>query len=105
MPFNFSIKDIIKIEGKTFDDLTVFEVAKMIDADSSLTNEGNEYFSSSALDEFLHNYEPERDDLKRVQKKILENIYVSNEGGIEKEINKEFLISFSKQLKLENFMI
>ena len=46
---------IIKIENKTFEDLTLAEIALMIDADTSISPHGNDYFSSSALDIFLHN--------------------------------------------------
>jgi len=40
--------DVIKIPGKTFEDLSFEEVALMIEADSSLSPNGNDYFASCA---------------------------------------------------------
>ena len=90
---------IIRIPGKTFDDLSMQEVALMIEADSALSPEGNEYFSSSALDEFLYTTEVTREDLKAVRAEILENIYLDVEGSSEKDINVGFLEAYAAQLK------
>jgi len=82
---------IIKISGKSFNDLDHEEIASMIEADSSLSPEGNEYFSSCALDEFLHNADLRRPDLIELRDEILKNIYIDVEGSRAKEINTEYL--------------
>lgn len=99
MKFLFRKHDVIKIPGKSFEDLSMEEVGWMIEADSSLSPNGNEFFSSCALDEFLHNIEPKRADLKNIQQKILNNIYINIEGSKDKRINTEFLTQFALQLK------
>jgi hypothetical protein len=100
MKFIFRSKDIIKIPGKkSFDDLSLQDVGLMIEADSSLSPGGNAFFSSSALDEFLHNAVLERPDLKSIQEEILNNIYLDVEGSRVKVINTEYLKCLSKELK------
>ena len=99
MRFLFRMHDVIKMPGKTFEDLSMAEVALMIEADSSISPDGNEYFSSCALDEFLHNIEPKRQDLKDLQTKILNNIYVDIEDSEEKKINTTFLLALASELK------
>ena len=99
MKFCFKSDDIIKIPGKAhFDDLSLKEVALMIEADSSICQEGNDCFSSNALDEFLHNTSLSRSDLKAIQQDILANIYVDVEGSKNKKINIEYLLDLSKKL-------
>lgn len=95
----FAMYKIIKIPGKTFDDLTLQEVALMIEADSSISPEGNDFFASCALDEFLHNTNLNRKDLKGIQKEILRHIYIDIEGVKEKKINVEYLISLVSRLR------
>lgn len=100
MKFIFRSGDIIKIPGKTsFEDLSLKEVGLMIDADSSLSPDGNEFFSSSALDEFLHNSILERSDLKAIREKILNNIYLDIEGSKRKKINIKYLRWLARELK------
>jgi len=98
MKFVFQSGDIIKIPGKGFEDLSLKEVGLMIGADSSLSPNGNEYFSSSALDVFLHNTVLKRSDLKALQKEILDNIYLDIPGEKNKKINTEYLRQLSIDL-------
>lgn len=95
----FQSHSVIKIPGKTFEDLTLEEVALMIDADSSISPEGNEYFSGCALDEFLHNVRLKRSDLRGLQEEILKNIYIVLEGSKNKEIDVDYLKQLSSSLK------
>ena len=96
----FKGRSIIKIDGKSFGDLSIDEVAAMIDADSSLSPDGNEYFDSCALDEFLHCADLDgRPDLEKIRVEILENIYLDFEGSRAREINTDFLTSFSERLR------
>jgi hypothetical protein len=97
--FVFKSEDIIKIPGKTFEDLSIGEVGLMIDADSSLSPNGNDAFSSSALDVFLHNTVLKRPDLRALQKEILNNIYLDIPGERHKKINTEYLKRLSAELK------
>lgn len=99
MKFLFQSHKVIKIPGKSFEDLTLGEVTLMIDADSSLSPNGNEYFSSCALDEFLHNTELERSDLRELQAEILENIYIDVDGSRNKKINTSYLKKLSSSLQ------
>lgn len=100
MPRFFNFGNIIKIKNKKeFDDLTIYEIALMIDADSSLSPEGNDFFSSNALDEFIHNSSLKRDDLNFIKKCLSENIYLDIDGKNYKKINVDFLKRFSKELK------
>lgn len=98
---NSLIHKIIKIPNKSFDDLTLKEVALMIEADSSISPNGNQYFASCALDEFLHNASLERDDLKDMRERILQNIYIEVPGSKNKKINTRFLKELSEKLKNE----
>ncbi len=84
---------IIKIRGKrTFSDLSHLEVVYMIEADSSISPSGNKYFSSCALDEFLHcSVLTDRPDLEKIKSDILKSIYIDSEGAKEKIINTIFL--------------
>lgn len=102
MKFLFNMHDVIKIPGKTFEDLSVKELALMIEADSSISPEGNEYFASCALDEFLHNTKLERKDLRKLQEEILRYIYIDIEGSREKKINTEYLILLASKLRVSN---
>ena len=99
MKFKIFGHDIIKIPGKQFDDLTLREVAKMIEADSAISPEGNDYFSGDALDVFLHNAEITRPDLIHLRDKILENIYIDVDGSKVKEINTEYLTKLAADLE------
>ncbi len=99
MRFMFRSHNVIKIPGKSFEELTLEEVALMIEADSSISPNGNEYFSSCALDEFLHNTNLIRNDLLELQRDILNNIYLDVEGSSEKKINTEYLLGLSKRLR------
>ena len=73
----------------------------MIEADSSLSPKGNDYFSSSALDVFLHNITLERADLRAIQKNILENVYLDVPGETHKKINTDYLKQLAISLKRE----
>ncbi|MEE9357304.1 hypothetical protein [Candidatus Vondammii sp. HM_W22] len=101
MKFLFRLHDVIKIPGKAFEDLSLEEVAWMIEADTSISPDGNEYFAGCALDEFLHNTELKRRDLKELQEVILDNIYIDVEGSREKRINTEYLIALASELKYQ----
>ena len=72
----------------------------MIEADSSLANDGNEYFSPIALDEFLHFRDlKDRPDLQSIRKHILENIYIDVDGNHRKKINVNFLMEYANELR------
>ncbi len=87
------LERIIKIPGKSFTDLSVNEVAHMIEADSSISANGNEYFSGCALDEFIHCARLDgRPDLEKIRSDILNNIYIDVQGSREKKINVEYLM-------------
>ena len=91
---------IIKIPGKSFRDLSKEEVALMIEADSSLTKDGNEYFASCALDEFLHSSNLEKnEELQKIKTEILQQIYLDIPGNKHKRINTEFLKQYAKDLR------
>lgn len=89
---------IIRIPGKTFDELSHVEVAQMIMADSAITPEGNDYFSGCALDEFLHNAELTRPDLKGIRSDILDSIYIDVDDSNGKRIDVEFLKAYAARL-------
>ncbi|MCF6325336.1 MAG: hypothetical protein L3J89_13625 [Gammaproteobacteria bacterium] len=99
MIFGVKSGGIIKIQGKNFEDLSLSEIGLMIDADSSLSPNGNEFFSSCALDVFLHNTVLECPDLKTLQKGILDNIYLNVQGEKSKRINTEYLRQLSIDLR------
>ena len=69
---------IIKIPNKeSFEDLALYEFGLMIEADSSLSKDGNSSFASCAPDEFLHSRNfSDSPELQRIQSCILENIYL-----------------------------
>ncbi|MEJ2461057.1 MAG: hypothetical protein P8098_05445 [Candidatus Thiodiazotropha sp.] len=97
-------KKIIKIPNKeSFEDLSLYEIGLMIEADSALSPEGNELFDSCALDEFLHfrrfDTSPQ---LQKIQSYILANIYLEIPGSKNKGINTAFLKAYAKELKNEN---
>ena len=93
-------ESIIKILGKKFSDLSLVEVASMIEADSALNPEGNEFFSASALDEFLYCADLRgRVDLESIRTEILGNIYIDIPGAKHKKINTEFLIKLAERLR------
>ena len=92
------IERIIKIKGKSFEDLSRSEIAEMIMADSAISPEGSERFSASALDDFLYysiDYPPE---LEKIRSEILAEIYINVPGQKAKEIDVEFLKRYSKAL-------
>lgn len=99
MKFMFQTHDVIKIPGKTFEDLSLEEVALMIEADSSLSPNGNDYFASCALDEFLHNTKLKRKDLRKLQEEILKHIYVELPGLVEKKTNTDYLMAIVSRLR------
>lgn len=99
MKFMFQMHEVIKIPGKTFEDLSLEEVALMIEADSSLSPNGNDYFASCALDEFLHNTELKRKDLRKLQEEILKHIYVELPGLVEKKTNTDYLMAIVSRLR------
>lgn len=90
---------IIKIPGKSFNDLSLLDVVRLIEADSSLSPGGNEFFSSSALDEFLYCSELTKEPLIQIREDILKNIYIEVPGRKEKEINTAFLKQYAEELK------
>jgi hypothetical protein len=93
-------KKIIKIPGKSFEDLSLLEIALMIEADSSLAEDGNDYFASCALDEFLHCSKLEgRADLQQIRDEILNNIYLDIPDSKSKKINTEFLVQYANDLR------
>lgn len=94
------LERIIKIPGKSFTDLSIDEVAYMIEADSSISPTGNEYFSSCALDEFIHCAKLDgRPDLEKIRSDILNNIYIDVQGSKEKKINVEYLKRYCSALR------
>ncbi len=99
MKFMFHMHDVIKIPGKKFEDLTLEEVALMIEADSSISPNGNVYFASCALDEFLHNTKLKRKDLRKLQEEILKHIYIELPGLDEKKINTDYLMAMVSRLR------
>lgn len=100
MKFILKSYKLIKIPGKnSFEELTIPEVGLMIEADSSLSKNGNEYFSSRALDEFLHGIDLKRSDLIEVRERILREIYIDNPPSKIKKINTEFLKKISRELQ------
>lgn len=92
------LRTLIKIPGKGFDDLTMLDVAKMVEADSSLSPDGNDSFDSSALDEFLHSAKLTNPGLIAIRDEILENIYIDRPNSKNKEINKQYLLALSRRL-------
>ena len=97
-------KKIIKIPNKdSFKELTLYELGLMIEADSSLSKDGNSSFASCALDEFLHfrNFD-DSPELQEIQSYILENIYIDIPGSKNKEINTDFLKKYANELKTKN---
>ena len=102
MKFLFRMHDVIKIPGKTFEDLSLKEVALMIEADSLISPDGNKYFASCALDEFLHNTKLERKDLKELQEEILRHIYLNIEDSQEKKVDTDYLMSLVSKLRNED---
>ena len=92
-------KRIVKIPKKSFEDLTLPEVASMVEADSAFGPNGNRDFDACALDEFLHCFKPKRDDLKEIQSRILANIYLDRPGSEQKDINREYLEATARKLR------
>lgn len=86
----FKVREAIKTPGKSFDDLSLAEVASMIEADSALSPGGNAEFDSAALDIFLHNIELRREDLQKIRACILERIYTSDNGTVDVSFLREF---------------
>ena len=72
------IEKIIKIRGKTsFEQLTLSEISEMIRADSAISRDGNDNFSSSALDIFLNNGNKYKSsELEMIRAEILDRIYM-----------------------------
>ena len=93
----FKPKPYIKIENKSFDDLSSEELAYMILADSSLTKDGNEYFDSMALDEFLTIEIVKNKDLLELKDFINNNLYIETESDI-KDIDRAFLRKLASNL-------
>ncbi len=103
MNLDIKITKTIKIPSKSsFEDLTIEEIGLMIEADSSISKNGNESFSSSALDDFLHNTVLKRTELAELQSSILENIYIDVPGSNSKEINVKYLKALAAKLKQED---
>lgn len=97
MKFSLKFYRLIKISGKSsFEELSLPEVGLMIAADSSISENGNESFSSRALDEFLHSADLKRQDLIEVRDRILREIYCD---GNPKRINTKFLRKISRELQ------
>lgn len=71
----------------------------MIEADSSISPEGNEHFASCALDEFLYSAKLDKKELQSLREEILKNIYIDIDGFKEKKINVDYLISLAEMLK------
>lgn len=97
-------KKIIKIPGKiSFKELSISEIALMIEADSALGGGGNESFDSCALDEFLYCEDlSERPDLQKIRDHIAENIYLDVPGSKVKKINAMFLSRYALELRSES---
>ena len=95
--------NIIKIDGKKFNDLSLGEVGLMIDADSSFCEDGNEFFASCALDEFLYGANLKRADLIEIRERILNNIYIDISGSSQKKINANYLRWLSAELKKDGY--
>lgn len=94
----FTVKRLIKIPNKNFDDLNAREVASMIEADSAISPQGNEEFASSALDDFLYNASLSRPELLEIRRTILANIYLPVDGR-GSMVNKDFLTLLASRLK------
>lgn len=95
----FRLHKIIKVPRKSFDDLSLREVALMIEANSSISPDGNEYFAACALDDFLHEVELKREDLNFIKDIILKSIYIDMDGSKNKKVDSEFLLLFASKFK------
>lgn len=90
----------IRLDGdRSYEDLTFAEIALMIEADSSISPEGNESFHPAALDDFLHGFEPKRSETAEIQRRLLDNIYTDRPGTKTKSINTAYLIEAAAKLK------
>lgn len=91
---------IIRVRGKRFVDLTLDEVALMIEADSALCPDGNDMFSGCALDEFLMTVSFEgRPDLDRIRDEINAGIYIDTPGSKHKDTDVAFLKRYAASLR------
>jgi hypothetical protein len=99
MRFSLKFQNLIKIPGKSFEDLSYGELASMIEADSSLSPIGNEKFDSGALDVFLHNVEISRPDLLQIRNELLGGIYLDVQGSRIKKVDTRFLLDYASKLR------
>jgi hypothetical protein len=98
-PVRIQLRELIKISGRSFNDLDLTEVASMIEADSALAPFGNAQFDAAALDVFLHNATLTRDDLVRIRAELLQGIYLDVPDAKSKEIDVDFLREYAARLR------
>lgn len=92
-------RELIRIPGKSFDELDLDGVASMIEADSSLAPGGNALFDAAALDEFLHNARLTREHLVRIRTELLQGIYLDVQGARWKSVDVESLRRYAGRLR------
>ncbi|ERS12802.1 hypothetical protein Q668_17350 [Alcanivorax sp. PN-3] len=90
----FGFVNLIKIEGKGFDDLTNEEVSYMIEA---FIEGGNDFFDPMALGDFM-NYDLKNENLINVRAKIAKGIFIKDYSDI-KRYDFEFLRRVAEELK------
>lgn len=93
---------IIRLSRKSFDDLSWEEVARMIEADSALSVDGNEDFSGCALDEFIYSQDVQRSDLKSLQRYLRNGIYSRSSDCSERRIDTDFLRAVAIRIRSGN---
>jgi len=96
-------KEAIRIPGRDFDDLNAHEVCRMIEADSSMSPEGNESFDPSALDIFLYNARLTHPRLMAVREEILRGIYKAAPGTRVLAVDTDFLKEVASRIGREQW--
>lgn len=82
---------IIRSKRRFFDELSWEEVARMIEADSALSEGGNNDFSGCALDEFIYSEDVLRPDLRELQRYLRRRIYLRCPDSSERRIDTDLL--------------
>ncbi|MFP1683197.1 hypothetical protein ACLD0W_11850 [Alloalcanivorax sp. C16-1] len=87
--------EIIKIPGKSFDDLSPYEIGLMIDA---FVYDEDKYFDPMALGEFL-NYKINNDKVRIIRDEIKSGIYRFSADAGRTHWDENFLKEISESLK------
>lgn len=90
---------IIKIPGKSFDELSWGEVASMIDA--CLDGE-NEAFDAIALNEFIH-WRLRSPPMQTLQREISDNWLLESPHGDTPRLNEPYLRALSAKLRADAY--